>query len=160
MSLVTAVQAEVLERIVAVVNDEVILLSEFQSALQSANEADSGVSGEIVLNEMINSMLLLIEAKKYRTGGSDINPQNTIDNKTVIREDIDRRIKAFIHIPYENIEHYFDLNRQLFAGKEFSDVRDDIEEILLEKELSAKLGEYTKELRGKARIRIQLIESE
>ncbi len=160
LSLITISNAEVLERIVAVVNDDVILLSEFQGALQSAKETDSGVSGEIVLNEMINSMLMLSEAKKFRTGDSDSNHQNTTDNRTVIREYIDRRIKAFIHIPYEEIEYYFDLNRELFAGKEFSDVRDGIEEYLVKKELSAKLHEYIKELKGKARIRIQLTDEE
>jgi RNase P protein component len=155
---VTAVNAEVLERIVAIVNDDIILLSEFQSALQSARRSDSAVSGERVLNEMIDNILLLNEAKRFRLGASDKSKKIETDNRAVIREYIDRRIKALIHIPYEDIEQYYQMNRDLYKDKEIIDVRDEIEEHLVDKQLSVNLREYIEELRRKAYIRIQLKE--
>jgi len=156
MTVINSAHAEVLERIVVIVNDEVILLSEFNEALQAARESDNAISEETVRNEMINTLLLLIEAKKYRTGNSHDLPQNRMDKESVISEYVNRRIKAFIHIPHEDIENYYKANRELFADKELYDVRDGIEDHLLQNELDRKLLEYIKELRRKAYIRIQL----
>jgi len=152
----TAGYAEVLERIVAIVNDDLILLSEFRETLQSAREADSTVSGESVLNEMIDNMLLLNEANKYSINVSDKTNKNERDNHIVIGEYIDRRIKALIHVPYEDIEQYYQMNIDHYRDKEIMDVRDAIEEQLLEAELKTKLREHLDELRKKAYIRIQL----
>lgn len=153
---INSVKAEMLERIVAIVNDDVILLSEFRDTLQTARKSESGISEEMVLNEMINRLLLLNESKRFRIGASDKRKTNETDNSAVIREYIDRRIKAFIHIPHEEIEYYYQMNIDIYEGKEFYDVSDEIEEYLVNKELSAKLHEYIEELRGKAYIRIQL----
>jgi len=147
---------EVLEGIVAIVNDEVILLSELKEAFRSAQESDSSVTEDKVLNGMINTMLLLIEAKRFRVGDTDYRPRNTAYNRRIIREFIDRRIKSFIHIPYEDIEYYYNSNREFFEGKEFYDVRDEIEEQMVEKESGSRLHEYMEELRTNAYIRIQL----
>ena len=156
MAVINSAHAEVLERIVVIVNDEIILLSEFNETFQAARESDSTLSGETVLNEMINTMVLLIEAKKYRIGSSPALPQNALNKESVISEYINRRIKAFIHIPHEDIENYYKGNRELFADKELYDVRDGIEDHLLQKELDGKLLEYIQELRRKAYIRVQL----
>ncbi len=153
-------RGEVLERIVAVVNDEVILLTEFQETFRTARESNPAVSEEEVLNGMISSMLLLIEAKRFRIGDADYQPRNNRNNRTVIREFIDRRIKAFIHIRQEDIEYYYHWNRELYDGKELYDVRDEIEKKLIEKELNTKLHTFMEELRKKAYISVQLAADE
>lgn len=158
MALAAVTNAEVLERIAAIVNDDVILLSEFQAALQFAKKADEAVSEEMVLNEMINRRLLFNEARKNRVGRSYKGKKTEADNSAVIKEYIDSRIKAFIHIPYETVQEYYESNRPLFADREFYDARDEIEDLLIEKELAVKLREHIGELRGKAYISIQLKE--
>lgn len=155
LSHVIAAYAEVLERVVAIVNDDLILLSEFQEALNSAKASDSGVSREKVLNEMIDNRLLLNEAKKYRIITPDKSRKAGSD-RALIREYIHRRIKALIHIPYEEIEHYYQMNRDLYGDKEIIDVRDEIEEQLVEMELKTKLREHIEELRKQSYIRIRL----
>jgi hypothetical protein len=156
LSPVSSACAEVLERVVAIVNDDLILLSEFQEALKSARETDSSVTREGVLNEMIDNLLLLEEAKKFRTGTASRGRRNDREDRVIIHEYIDRRIKALIHIPYEDIEHYYQMNRDLYGGKEINEVRDAIEEQLVASELKSKVREHIEELRKKAYIRIQL----
>lgn len=154
--LIAPVHGEMLERIVAIVNEEVILLSEFKEVLRSEREKDSSLSEETVLDGMINSMLLLAEAKRFRVDDTDIHPEDAVHNRRIIRDYIDRRLRAFIHIPYEDIEYYYEQNAVRFEGREFYTARDQIEDILTEKQLSARLHEHIELLRAKAYIRIQL----
>lgn len=147
-----AVHGEVLERVVAIVNDDIILLSEFEITVDTARKADIMDSDEALLNEMINRLLLLKEAERLKIGKGS---KKDADDNAVIKEYIDRRIKAFIHIPPDDIEYHYVWNREQFAGKEFYEVRDEIEKQLVDKVLSERLREYIKELRDGAFIRIQ-----
>ena len=160
MLLVNSIYAEVVERIVAIVNDEVILLSEFEKVVKSAEKSESYVSEEEVLDEMINRMLLLTEAKRFWIGTSTGRHLSDSDEDTFLQGYIDRRIKAFIHIPYEEVEDYYMENSESFDGKEFYEVRDEIEDKLITDALSVKVREYIEGLRKKAYIRVQLNENE
>ncbi|MBI5664111.1 MAG: hypothetical protein HZC49_03315 [Nitrospirae bacterium] len=142
----------------AIVNDDIILLSEFQHVLQTAKDPGSPASRFKLLNNMIDNMLLLNEAKRYRTGASDKPDKIEEDNSIIIGEYIDRRIKALIHVPYEAIENYYQMNLELYRDKDIIDVRDEIEARLVETELRTKLREFIDGLRKKAYIRIQLNE--
>jgi hypothetical protein len=148
--------AEVLERIVAIVNDDVILLSEFKEAFRSVEESGEKISEKGFLDEMINNLLLLKEAKKFSFYISNKSDKAVMDEKAIINEYIDRRIKVFIRIPYDEIESYYSENKALFEGKEFYDAKDEIEEYLIGKELNIRVNEYIKDLRKKHYIRIQL----
>ncbi len=152
--LVTAVYAEVIERIVAVVDDDVILLSEFKETLQAAMSAKKSAAEEEVLQGMINRLLLLKEAKKFR-----IEPLSEKENENMLINDyIEKRIKSFIRIPDEEIELFYKQNKNSFDNKEIFDVRDEIESYLTEKALNKRLLEHIEELRKKAYIRTQLSE--
>ena len=140
----------------AVVNDDVILLSEFREAFRSVEESGEKISEENYLDEMINKLLLLKEAKKFSFYISNKSDKAVMDEKAIINEYIDRRIKVFIRIPYDEIESYYSENKALFEGKEFYDVKDEIEEYLVGKELNTRVNEYIKDLRKKYYIRIQL----
>jgi len=158
--IVNKVYAEVVERVVAIVNDDLVLLTEFREAFQTARKTDGSVSEEEVLNKMIDDMLLHGEAKKYRTGTEDKGIITDKDNDAVIQEYIDRRIKALIHIPYYEIEKYYQTNRDSYRDREILEVRDEIEGRLVEAELSVRVRGFIEELRKKAYVRIQLKESE
>lgn len=151
-----SVSADVLERIVAIVNDDVILLSEFKEELRRVEEYGSDFSEEGVLNDMINKMLLLNEAKKFRLNTRSSRSEITVEDHDIVNEYVERRIKAFIHVPYEDIEAYYRENSERFEGREFYDVRDDIEQYLIREELKFRVQDHIDELRKKSYIRIQL----
>ena len=146
--------AETLDRIVAIVDGDVVLMSEFEESFRSAEAAGKQLSQEAVINQMINSIILLRDAKRYglaRKSGA------RRDDDVVIEEFIDRRIRSFIHIPYAEIESYYNEHDD-FKGKEFYDVKDEIEELLISRELVKRLHKYVEEQRRTAYIRIQLKE--
>ncbi|RJQ51375.1 MAG: hypothetical protein C4526_10345 [Nitrospiraceae bacterium] len=149
--------AEVLDRIVAIVNNRLILLSEYDEELQAARKSDPGVTGEKVLNGMIDRALLLDQAKRLMPGGTrDIAERR--NDAALVKEYIERSIRAFIHIPIEEIESYYTRNRQEFGEEEFYEVKDKIEDRLIDTELKEKIVEHIGELRKKAYIRVQLEE--
>lgn len=146
--------SEILERIVAIVNNNVILLSEFKDALKAAKMSDEKVTEDAVLDEMINRVLMLEQAKKMRLGQIE-DGNGPVDDNKIINEYIDRRIRSFVHIPIEEIESYYLNNRKQFGNQPFSEAKDDIENHLTEGELKLKIAEHVEELRKKAYIRIQ-----
>ncbi|MBI4710538.1 MAG: hypothetical protein HY759_05510 [Nitrospirae bacterium] len=155
LSLVTAVNAEVVERIVAIVDDEIITLSEFKDALRDAINSGAKKTDMEVLGGMINRILLLREGKKFRLEESAAESR-TLEDNAIINDYMERRLKTLIHIPPEEIEQFYEKNRESFKGKDFYDVRNDIETYLVEKQLNRKLLEHINELREKSYIRIQL----
>ena len=146
--------SEIIERVVAIVNNNVILLSEFKDALKAAKMSDEKVTEDAVLDEMINRVLMLEQAKKMRLGQME-DATGPVDDNKIINEYIDRRIRSFVHIPIEEIESYYLNNRKQFGSKPFSEAKDEIENHLTEGELKLKIAEHVEELRKKAYIRIQ-----
>lgn len=153
--LSTLAYAELIERVVAIVNDEVILLSEFEEAFQDAATSEKEKTGKEFLNKMINRILLLEQARRFRLGVS-LPPHKTPDDNSLINEYIETRIKAFIHIPFEELESYYSRNREQFGDKKIYEVKDEIETHLKEERLNKKLSKHIEELREKAYIRVQL----
>ncbi len=153
------VLAELLERVVATVNDDVILLSELEDEYRAALKAGRDVTREEVLNDMIDRLLLLKEARRFRLGLSPEPGEATVDSNRIVNEYINKRIKILIHIPFEKVESYYMNNRERYAGRDFYEVKDEIEDYLVERELKARLREYIGELRKKADITVMLHES-
>lgn len=152
--LPTFCNSEILERIVAIVNNNVVLLSEYKDAIKAAKKSDEKVTEDAVLDEMINRVLMLEQAKKLILGQME-DSSGLIDDNKIINEYIDRRIRSFVHVPIEEIESYYLNNRKQFGSKSFSEAKDEIEDHLTEGELKIKLAEHVGELRKKAFIRIQ-----
>jgi phosphoserine phosphatase len=73
-----------------------------------------------------------------------------------MREFIDLKIRAFIRVGESDVESFFREHTTDFPGREYDDVRDEIEKYLTEKELNERLKELLRELRAKAYIRIYL----
>jgi len=149
------VYAEVIERIVAIVDDEAITLSEFngayQNALRSGVKATETLKTEI-LNGMINRLLLIRQAKRLGIGVIGGNED------AILKEYIEVRVSAFIRIPLAEIETFYEENKKFFEDKKFYEVKDEIELYLTEKELNRKLLGHIEELRKGSYIRIQLEE--
>ncbi len=164
LSLVTVVNAEVIDRVVAVVNDEVILLSEFNEASQIAVGLGLDLTKGEVLEGLVNRLLLLEQAEKF-TRENIFVVQTVMDENVLINEYIEKRLRAFIRISFDRIDSFYEENREFFAPQDraaatythdFYDVRDKIEAYLREEELRKRLIKHIEELKKKAYIRIQL----
>jgi GR25 family glycosyltransferase involved in LPS biosynthesis len=152
--LLTSSHAEVLDRVVAIVDDDVILSSELEEAFVKAGKE---LKRDKVLDNMINRSLLLKQAKKFRIGYSGSGGKANEDD-VIVGEYIEKRIRAIIHLPFEKMELYYEDNRESFGDKSFYDVRDEIEGHIIEGEFKKKLREHINELRKRSYIRIQLEE--
>lgn len=146
--------AELIERIVAAVNDDVILLSEFKAAMRQAEESGMKVTAKEVIDGMIHNLLLLEQAKRFSF--KDIGDAGPSTSDKVIKNYIDKRIKALIYIPFRDIEAYYYNNLDKYVERDFSDVKSEIEEYLLNRTLEIKIQEHINELWEEARIRIQI----
>lgn len=148
--------AEMLERIVAVVNEDVILLSELKNEVQLRKAQGAEVSEAEVLDEMIKRRLLLVQAKKMRIAGDAETDKPLANDDAIINDYIERRVKAFIHIPLKDMEDYYNDNAGAYGDKKFYEVKNEIEAKLIETKLKGKLLEHIRDLRKDSYIRVQL----
>ena len=140
--------AVISDRVVAFVDDQAITLSEFQEQYRNTLKVTPDVTEEDVINTMINRLLLLREARKYRIEAPS--------QEEIMREYIDLKVRAFIKVSETDIEEFYKKNSSGFAGRDYDDARSEIEKYLSEKELNERLKETLKELRKNAYIKIQL----
>ncbi len=150
LSLATCVYAEILERVVAYVNDSAITLSEFRENAQATRKKLGNVSDLDIINSMINRLLLVQEAKKMR-----LEAPNTDE---LVLDYVDIKIKSSIIISEDEIESFYNENRDKFKGQDYFAVRDEIEKYLFELETNKRLKKHIEELRAKSEISIQLNE--
>ncbi|MBF0344719.1 MAG: hypothetical protein HQL06_10870 [Nitrospirae bacterium] len=143
-----AAQPRLMDRVVAFVDETAITLSEFNKVYKKAQKAAPGVSEEEVIRGMINRLLLKKEALKLRL---------SVKDDELINQYIDLRIKSFVIIKNEDIERYYNENKNNgFKGIELEDARDSIERLLIEIEVNRRLDSSLMELWKKAYIKIQL----
>ena len=148
-------EAMLVERIVAVVNDNVILLSELKAAMLRVEEGGKKAEAKDVLEGMIHKRLLLEQAKKF-SFGRDTGDAIHHTQEQIIQHYIDKRIKALIHVPFKDIEEYYFNNLDRYAKRDLYDIKDEIEEYLLNMTLEVKVLEHIDELIEASSIRIQL----
>ncbi len=144
--------AAIFDRVVAFVDNQAIMLSEFQEQYRKALRVSPDITDDEVINTMINRWLLLRDAKKYRIEAP--SPEE------IIKEYIDLKIRASITVGESEIEAFYKTNINQFPEKELEDVRGEIEKYLTEKELNERLKETLRDLRKNAYIKIQINPSE
>jgi hypothetical protein len=98
-----AVGAEVLERVVAVVDGELVMLSELEESYQETVNAGIEVSREEVLEGLINRILLFNQSRKI-TRRYMFTARVEREENVLINEYIEKRLKAFIRIPQNEVE--------------------------------------------------------
>jgi hypothetical protein len=148
LGVVSAVSAAIFDRVVAFVGDQAITLSEFRVQYRNTLRVSADVTKDEVINTMINRLLLMREAKKYRIEAP------TQDE--MIREYVDFKVRALIRVSESDVETFYKENVGQFSGKDYEEARGEIEKYLTEKEVNNRLKETLKELRKKAYIKIQL----
>ena len=138
-------RAAISDRVVAFVDDHAITMSELEEHYRSTAAVSPLITREEVLDTMINRILLLREARKFRIEASSADE--------VVHEYIDLKIRAFIRVSESEIEKFYLENRAEFGGKELDDVRDEIDAYLTEKSLNMRLKELVAKLRAEAYIK-------
>jgi hypothetical protein len=140
--------AEVVDKVVAFINDYAITLRELEDSYERASAAKPDISREEVLQSMINRQILLDEAKRLRLQAED--------DEDILREYIDLKITAFVKVSEEEIRRFYKENREDLGAVRFDAVRDSIEEYLREREINVRLKKHVEELRAKAHIQVFL----
>jgi hypothetical protein len=151
------VSAALLERVVAVVDDNAILLSELKNEVRLAQEKNNDITEEEVLQDMINRVIIIDQIKRFRIGTSS-GAQKNVDDRELVQRYIDRRVKSLIYIPFEEIETYYLSHKEKYHGRELQEVKSEIESQLREGRLKEQLDEHMADLKKGIYIRIQLKE--
>jgi len=136
--------------VVAYADNSAITLSELEKKYAETVHVTPAVTREEVLNTMINRLLLVREAKKIRL-------KSQLED-ALLKEYVDLKIRAFIRLKDEEIRTFFDTHTADFTGKELDEMREDIENYLIEQEVNSRLKEHIAELRNNACVKIQLNE--
>jgi len=140
--------AAIYDHVAAFVDNQAITKSEFEEQYSATQKVSPQVTAEEVITTMINRILLLNEAKKYRLEGAG--------REEIVREYINLKVRAFIRVPDASVEDFYKVNAGQFAGREYEDVREEIENYLTEKTLNERLKEILRELRKNAYIKVQM----
>ena len=145
-SFIAAVShAGISDRVVAFVDDQAITASELEEQYADTAKVSPGITREEVLDTMINRILILKEARKYRIEAASLDQ--------AIHEYIDLKVRAFIRVSEQEIEKFYRENRASFGDREFDGVRDEIDAYLTEKKLNERLKEVIQGLRAEAYIK-------
>lgn len=133
-------RAALIDRVVAFVGDDAILASDLDKAYEKARAVTPDITKKEVLETLINRRLLLREAKK-------LFPETT-DEDTLMKDYMDLRIRAFIKIPEQDIQAFYEQNKARFGGVPYEEVKDKIEILLQEKEVNRRLASHLQDLRA------------
>ncbi len=146
--LPTCGYAELIDRVVAYVDDTAITLSEFQENYIKMEKTVAGTTEEEVINSIINRLLLIKEAKRMKL-------EAPTDDE-LLEDYIDIKIGSLILIKEDAINQFYTEHIDEFKGRDYLSVRDEIEKYLFEMETNRQLKRHLEELRAKAEVKIQL----
>ncbi len=141
-------RADIFDRVVGFVDNAAITLSELDEQYEKTVKVSPDITREEVLNTMINRILLLREARKYRIEG--------LSADDMVKEYINLKVRAFIRVTDAETEEFYKKNTARFGSRDYEDVRAEIENYLTEKTLNERLKEMLRDLRKGAYIKIQL----
>jgi peptidyl-prolyl cis-trans isomerase SurA len=174
-------RAEMVDRILAVVNDEIIALSDLNNY-----QAFFGEEREphVILEELIDQKLLFAEAQKFRLdepsseeveaayrklearlGGleamketrkqlalSEQDLQVQIKARLMATQLIDQRVNFFIFVSPKEVEDYYQKHADEFSGRPPDQARSEIQDGLKQKRAELKRKDYLDRLKARATI--------
>ena len=152
LALSSSLFADIKDRVVAFVDNDAITLSELEEQYNNTIQITPDITKEEVLNTMVNRLLLLREARKIKL--------EALTEDALLQEYIDLKIRAFIRVTEEDVVDFYEGHIDDFQENELETVREEIENVLLEKALNERLISHINELKEKACVKIQLYEGE
>ena len=150
MALCSSLSAGIKDGVVAYVDSTAITLSELEKKYAETVHVTPAVTREEVLDTMINRLLFVREARKIRL-------KSQLEDE-LLKEYVDLKIRAFIRIKDEEIRTFFDTHASDFLEKELDEMREDIENYLIEQAVNKRLKEHIAELRNNTCVKMQLNE--
>ncbi len=126
-------------------DDRAITQRELEETYDKTRKIKPDISREEVLNTFINRVLLLKEAKRLR-----------VEAKTddeLINDYIELKVRSLVRIKEEEVRAFYESHAPEFGGSHFEEVREKIEEYLVEKEINGRLKRHIEELRAKAYVK-------
>ncbi len=138
--------SEVIDRVVASVNNTAITLSELRDKHAAMKKAMPSMTERETLQSMINAQLLLEKARHMRIEG------NSPDE--LIATYIDLKIRSSIVVQEDEVRGFYRDNRDKFGGNDYRQVRDEIEKYLTEQETNRLLQKHIESLRTGADITV------
>jgi hypothetical protein len=136
------------DRVVAYVDTAAITLSELETRYLDTRKVTPDITREEVLNTMINRVLLLREARKLRLEATS--------EDEVLKEYIDLKVRTLIRVKEEDVLDFYNKHMAEFEGKDMEEVRDNIENYLVEHQLNEQLKVHISELRRNTCVKVQL----
>ncbi|GBE02411.1 chaperone SurA [bacterium BMS3Bbin06] len=142
------ISAEIVDRVVAFINNEAITQSEFRDYLRDVKKVTPDITETEAIETLINKKLILMQARKLRIKGAS--------DDEVIRKYISIKIRAFVKVTEDDTRTFYEQNLKRFRGVSFQQIKDEIERLLIERRVNRALKKYIEELRRKAYIRVNL----
>lgn len=139
-------QARVVDKVAAFVDDYAITMRELDAAFDKAISRQPQITRAEVLESMISHYLLLREARKAHLEYED-------EDKS-ISEFLSIKIHSTIRIHEDRIREYYNSNLFDYRDRTYDQAREDIENLMIEKEFQVKLKAQLRELRDGSRIRV------
>ena len=175
------ISADLVDRILAVVNDEVVTLSDVNIYQTFFGEDQNA---QIILEKIIDQKLLLAEAKKFRLSepSSEIvdaayqeqitrfGTQEALKNKLtkigfstddlrkmilrrlIVSDLIDQRVNLFVFVSAMEVQRYYEAHSEDFPDQTIEEVRAVIQKRLERQKTEVKRKEYFNRLRSNATI--------
>lgn len=140
--------SEVIDRVVAYVDNTAVTLSEFQENYIKMKKTVTDITEEDVIDSMINRLLLIKEAKKMKL-------ESPTDDE-LLKDYIDIKISSLILIKEDELNRFYMEHINEFKGRDYLSVRDEIEKYLFELETNKQLKRHLEELRANAEVKVQL----
>ncbi|MFQ3573320.1 MAG: hypothetical protein SNJ53_01655 [Thermodesulfovibrionales bacterium] len=144
----TLAWAEIIDRVVAYVDDHAITLYDLKEARKDYKKNNIDIDDKKLIESIINKTLLYKEAKKMRLEASE--------GKDPINEYIDIKIRSLIFVKEEDIQRFYNENKDRFLEMPLSFAKDKIEQYLIEREVNNQLKRHIQDLRQRSNIVINV----
>ncbi len=141
--------AELINTVVAFIDDQAITLRDFEDYYTIAKKFHTDITPEKALETLINRLILLREARRLKLKGS------TEDD--IINTYIDIKVRAFVRVSEEEINRFYEANKEKMKDVPLQDVRQQIENLLIEKKVNNLLKIHLRKLKEKSYIKINRI---
>lgn len=138
----------VIDRVAASVDDTAITMTELDGKYKEIGKINENITYGETLRSMINSLLIVKDAKRYRMEGKD--------DDELIKQYIDLKIRALITVQDNDVKGYYEEHRGEFRGRTYEEVHDDIVRYLTEVKVNNKLKRHIDVLRKKSLILINI----
>ncbi len=144
----SAGNCEIINRVVAYIDDQVITLTDFLKFKNEISNKVSEITNKEIVELLINRKLLVKKGKELFFEGQE---------EDIINNYIELKVKSKIIITENQIKDYYENNKKFLGTESYLVLREQIEKYLFEKELNLKLKELLEELKAISEIKIVFI---